>query len=39
MSIHEHLAQPPVWVAFVCFSIAILIAIGLGLTASKEEDR
>lgn len=39
MSITERLAQPPVWVAFVCFPIAILVAIGLGLTARKGEGR
>jgi hypothetical protein len=37
MSIPEHLAQPPIQTAFVCFSIAILIAIGLGLTGRKGE--
>lgn len=36
----EHLASPPVWVAFVCFSLAILIALAMGWftrTAPKEE--
>ena len=33
----EHLASPPIWVAFVCFSIAILLAVGLGLTGRKGE--
>ena len=33
----EHLASPPIWVAFVCFSLAILLAVGLGLTGRKGE--
>ena len=36
-TVTEHLASPPIWVAFVCFSIAILIAISLGLTGRKGE--
>lgn len=39
MSITEHLASPPIWVAFVSFSLAILIAVGLGLTGRKESGR
>ena len=35
-TVTEHLASPPIWVAFVCFSLAILIAVGLGLTGRKE---
>lgn len=35
----EFAAHPPIWVAFVCFSLAILIAVGLGLTGRKESDR